>query len=70
MNKFIVYSGNNPDVIRDALLKRGNWEQVPIEYDQILYNSQITLQIRFLKPPKTPFTMPTSYGDLATLDQL
>ena len=28
MNKFVVYSGNNPQVIREALLKRGNWEEV------------------------------------------
>lgn len=28
MNKFLVYPDNNPKVIREALLKRGNWEEV------------------------------------------
>lgn len=37
MNKFVVYSGNNPEVIRDALLKRGNWEQANISSLLIIY---------------------------------
>ena len=28
MNKFVVYSGNGPQLIRNALLKRGHWEEV------------------------------------------
>ena len=28
MNKFVVYSGNGPQLIKNALMKRGNWEEV------------------------------------------
>ena len=28
MNKFLVLKGNHSNVIRDGLLKRGNWEEV------------------------------------------
>jgi len=28
---FYVYKGNNPDVIRDCLLERGNWEETDEE---------------------------------------
>lgn len=28
MNKFICYSGNNSKAVRQALVKRGNWEEV------------------------------------------
>jgi len=28
MPKFIVYGGNNPTVIKNAILQRGNWEDV------------------------------------------
>ena len=28
MNKFLVLKGNHSNVIRESLLKRGNWEEV------------------------------------------
>ena len=28
MNKFLVLKGNYSNVIKEALLKRGNWEEV------------------------------------------
>jgi len=28
MNKFVCYTGNNAYLIREALIKRGNWEEV------------------------------------------
>ena len=28
MNKFVVFPGNNPKVIKEALINRGNWEDV------------------------------------------
>lgn len=30
MRKFIVYGGNNPTVIKNAITQRGNWEDVSI----------------------------------------
>jgi len=28
MKKFMCYKGNHSDIIRQALLKRGNWDEV------------------------------------------
>ena len=28
MHKFVCFPGNNSELIREALLKRGNWEEV------------------------------------------
>lgn len=30
MNKFVIFSGNNSFLIKKALEKRGNWEEVQI----------------------------------------
>lgn len=32
--KYVLYPGNNPTVIQEALARRKNWQQVP--YDKIL----------------------------------
>jgi hypothetical protein len=37
MNKFVVYSGNGPQLIRNALNKRGNWEEIT-EDNKDVYN--------------------------------
>lgn len=66
MNKFVVYSGNNPEVIRDALLKRGNWEQANISSLLIIY--LFTYSSRFLKQPKMLFIKRISFGGLAITD--
>lgn len=65
MHKFVVYSGNNPQSIREALLRRGNWEEVkPSHWKNRVYwlNTEI-ISKRYQKMIKMPGAMHIWYGD-------